>query len=204
MTLTSLKTEHAIALWDSAGKLLSAANDQLTISELIARQVLDALEVTAEDLGIQVTGEMRSGNLIFVPKASHRQLLYLVGEVESRCTLLTDIVEDHHEYLTGILDALEQGVGEQALVSPGLEEALAIWQEAFGIWREIMRSGDESDCAESQAEERALQALVSFQCRTHADVQRKITLFCGAQLAPLAEMYSDVFLASLIIHGAAS
>ncbi|WP_230057968.1 hypothetical protein [Agrobacterium fabrum] len=168
--------------------MLATITGQLTLTEILTHQIMDILDQHASDDKDAPT----FGDLVRVAPAQRRRVLFLIGEIESRSANLYDLAKAEADESRSRL--------EKVAPSPELEKVIAGWRAAHAEWRNRLEIGDESDSPESEAEDVAAEALLNFQCSTHEDVQRKLTLFAGVNhLASLGANYSDVFFPSLII-----
>lgn len=174
---TDALSERACALHDASRELLSAV-------ELTASQLFDVFECG--------DGEDR----FFISPAHQRRLYYLIGEAETRAAHIHDIAQaesaswyQFYEQNSAVANAPSE-----------LESVIATWRAAHAKWRERLDSGDESSGPESSAEDSAAEALLSFQCLSHNDVQRKLSLFNEVDhLGSLGADRREVLFPSLII-----
>ncbi len=177
---------------DASVRLLNAANDQLAITEIMTNQVMDILDQPASEYGVTHAGNAPLSDLVYISPAQRRRILFLIGEVESRCATVYELANKHAD-----AQCLPEPAQE---ANSELGDIISKWQEAHAKWREQLDIGDESDSPQSKAEDIAAEALLTFQCRTHTEVQRKISLFAGNDhLASLGASYSDTFFPSLIV-----
>ncbi|MFS8124199.1 hypothetical protein QD336_17400 [Rhizobium sp. BR 250] len=137
-------------------------------------------------------------NFNLIRPEEKRSIAFVLGDCLKRAEAL-DMAADKMSTLTVQLEhpPTSKTVG---VASEELESVISTWRAAHEKWRERLSLGDEGDGPESKSEDVAAEALLSFQCRTDADVQRKVSLFAGNDhLASLAFSYSDLFLPSLIV-----
>ncbi|WP_288430425.1 hypothetical protein [uncultured Agrobacterium sp.] len=192
MQRISSHTVDASASRNDPAHLLNATSAQLELTELMTHQVMDILDQPARDYGITHAGNAPVSDLVHIAPAQRRRVLFLIGEVESRCATVHDIARRQ-------FDAAHL-VEPSNKPSRELEDIITNWQDAHAKWRGRLDIGDENDNPESKAEDLAAEALLNCQCRTHADVQRKLSLFASINhLGSLVGSYPETFLPTVII-----
>ncbi|UHS63765.1 hypothetical protein HRR99_19635 [Agrobacterium vaccinii] len=119
------------------------------------------------------------------------------GEAEDKSPDLQQTTEMAHSYSFDLWKEKRAKFAAFSTPCVELESLIADRQAAYEKWCERRRSGDDGGGPKSKAAE----ALLEFQCRTSAEVQRKVSLFAGNDhLASLGSNHSDLFLPSLIIQ----
>ncbi|MFS8121817.1 hypothetical protein QD336_05280 [Rhizobium sp. BR 250] len=187
----------------SEGSLYTMANDichlsyNLTCMLEILQEKADLVlfpGTTAEGI---IDGPVAQ-NFNLIRPEEKRSIAFVLGDCLKRAEEL-DMAVDKMSVVTVQLDRPPTNK-TVSVASEELESVIATWRAAHEKWRERLSIGDEGDGPESKSEDVAAEALLSFQCRTHADVQRKVSLFAGSDhLASLGFSYSDLFLPSLIV-----